>query len=162
MMTRRARPLRPHFSFGNGPRRQGCAGAGAKRVRVMDQPFSGTAVEAYRRSGIREAVEKAGGEMEIMSAAKYVSVNFPATARDLKSWKIYQEILKADVLINVPIGKRHGYTRLTFSMKNLMGTVEGPYGFHNALEQHWCAQPQDFPQTSRMDGPLVGASERPE
>ncbi|MCI0475813.1 MAG: DUF362 domain-containing protein, partial [Anaerolineales bacterium] len=35
-----------------------CLEAGARRVRVMDQPFHGTAVEAYKKSGIREAVEK--------------------------------------------------------------------------------------------------------
>lgn len=32
-MSRPARPLQPHCTFRNGPRRQGCAGAGAKRVR---------------------------------------------------------------------------------------------------------------------------------
>jgi len=85
-----------------------CLAAGAKRVRVMDQPFSGTAVTAYVRSGIREAVEKAGGEMELMSAAKYTPIDFPATARSLKSQKIYQDILKADVVFNVPIAKHHG------------------------------------------------------
>lgn len=112
-----------------------CLGAGAKRVRVMDQPFSGTAAEAYKRSGIRDAVEKAGGEMEIMSPVRYASVNFPAAARDLKTWKIYQEILKADVLINVPIAKRHNSVPLTLAMKNLMGAAEFPSAFHNALDQ---------------------------
>ncbi len=112
-----------------------CLAAGAKRVRVMDQPFSGTAVEAYKRSGIRDAVEKAGGEMEVMSPAKYASVNFPAAARDLKSTQIYQEVLKADVLINVPIAKRHNSVPLTISMKNLMGTVAYPSTLHNALDQ---------------------------
>ena len=33
MMTQPAHPLQPPFSFGNGPRRQGYAAAGAKRVR---------------------------------------------------------------------------------------------------------------------------------
>ena len=32
-MPEAARPLQPHFMFRNGPRRQGCAHAGAKRVR---------------------------------------------------------------------------------------------------------------------------------
>ena len=43
-----------------------CLGAGAKRVRVMDHPFSGGAEEAYATSGISEAVSAAGGEMEVM------------------------------------------------------------------------------------------------
>jgi hypothetical protein len=44
-----------------------CLGAGAKRVRVMDNPFGGTAKSAYAISGIAEAVEAAGGEMHVMS-----------------------------------------------------------------------------------------------
>jgi len=32
-MPEAARPLQPGLTFRNGPRRQGCAGAGAKRVR---------------------------------------------------------------------------------------------------------------------------------
>jgi uncharacterized protein (DUF362 family) len=112
-----------------------CLEAGARRVRVMDQPFSGTAAAAYAKSGIRDAVEKVGGEMEVMSAAKYVNTEFPSTARDLKSWRIYQDILKADVVINVPIAKHHGSARLTLAMKNLMGVIANPFGFHTALDQ---------------------------
>jgi len=112
-----------------------CLEAGAKRVRVMDQPFSGTAVEAYKKSGIREAVERAGGEMELMSSAKYTLVNFPATSRDLKSQKIYQDILKADVVINVPIAKHHGSAKLTLAMKGLMGVIQNRNDIHTALDQ---------------------------
>ena len=112
-----------------------CLAAGAKRVRVMDQPLSGTAVTAYVRSGIREAVEKAGGEMELMSAAKYTPIDFPATARSLKSQKIYQDILKADVVFNVPIAKHHGSAQLTLTMKNLMGVIQDRNSIHFALDQ---------------------------
>ncbi|HIC94001.1 MAG TPA: DUF362 domain-containing protein, partial [Anaerolineae bacterium] len=40
-----------------------CLEAGAREVRAMDYPFQGTADVAYERSGIKEAVEKAGGRM---------------------------------------------------------------------------------------------------
>jgi len=112
-----------------------CLEAGAKRVRVMDQPFAGTAVEAYRKSGIREAVEKVGGQMELMSAMKYTDADFPKTARNLKKWKVYQDILKADVVINVPIAKTHDIAKLTLAMKGLMGVIVDPPAFHNALDQ---------------------------
>jgi uncharacterized protein (DUF362 family) len=112
-----------------------CLEAGAARVRVMDLPFSGTAVEAYRVSGIRAAVESAGGQMEVMSQAKYADVKFPGSARDLKSWKVYQDILKADVLINVPIAKNHEVATLTLAMKNLMGVVLNRSSLHLALHQ---------------------------
>ena len=37
--------------------------------------------------------------------------------------EIYPDILEADLLINVPIAKHHGSTRLTLGEKNLMGTI---------------------------------------
>jgi uncharacterized protein (DUF362 family) len=101
----------------------------------MDLPFSGTATEAYRVSGIREAVEHAGGQMEIMSQAKYADVKFPGNARDLKSWKVYPDILKANVFINVPIAKTHDAATLTLAMKNLMGIVLNRASLHLSLHQ---------------------------
>ena len=99
-----------------------CLEAGAKRVRVMDYPFGGTPQSAYQISGIAEAVETAGGEMHIMSPPKYIQVEIPQ-GKDLKKVAIYPDILEADLLINVPIAKHHGSTRLTLGEKNLMGTI---------------------------------------
>jgi uncharacterized protein (DUF362 family) len=112
-----------------------CLEAGAARVRVMDLPFSGTAAEAYKRSGIRDAVERAGGQMEIMATAKYAEVEFPSNARSLKKWKVYQDVLKANVLINVPIAKTHSVSGLTLGMKNLMGVVLNRAAMHTSLDQ---------------------------
>lgn len=99
-----------------------CLEAGAKRVRVMDSPFSGTDGQAYAISGIEEAVKNAGGEMEKMARMKYQETAIPQ-GKDLKKWGVYQDVLKTDVLINVPIAKDHGIARLTLGMKNLMGVV---------------------------------------
>jgi uncharacterized protein (DUF362 family) len=112
-----------------------CLEAGAARVRVMDLPFSGTAVQAYKVSGIREAVERAGGQMEVMSMAKYTDVAFPTSARDLKTWKVYPDILQANVFINVPIAKTHDAATLTLAMKNLMGVVLNRASLHLSLHQ---------------------------
>ena len=54
-----------------------CLEAGAGKVRVMDKPFSGTAESGFANSGIKEQVEKAGGEIEIMSRFKYVATDIP-------------------------------------------------------------------------------------
>jgi uncharacterized protein (DUF362 family) len=111
-----------------------CLGAGAKRVRVMDYPFAGTAPSAYVRSGIQEAVKKAGGEMELMAAMRFVKTNIPQ-GLDIKSWPIYQPILEANLVINVPIAKDHGLARLTLAGKNLMGVVEDRPQIHRNLGQ---------------------------
>jgi uncharacterized protein (DUF362 family) len=106
-----------------------CFEAGAGRVRVMDSPFDGTADQAYRYSGIQEQVEANGGQMEVMSSIKYVDTELPE-GRDFHSVAIYDEILNADVLINVPIAKDHGLAKLTLGMKNLLGVVRNRPSFH--------------------------------
>jgi uncharacterized protein (DUF362 family) len=107
-----------------------CREAGAARVRVMDNPFGGTPEHAYAVSGIGAAVAQAGGEMVIMSPAKYETYTIPA-GRDIRSWPVYSDILDCDALINVPIAKQHGLARLTLGGKNLIGTVL------HAGQLHW-------------------------
>ena len=107
-----------------------CLGAGAKRVRVMDAPFGGTAQNAYVKSGIADAVQAAGGEMEVMSRMRYRALDLP-NGRKIQQWQVYGDALDADVLINLPIAKDHGSTRLTLGMKNMMGLIQDRSGFHS-------------------------------
>jgi uncharacterized protein (DUF362 family) len=109
-----------------------CLAAGAKRVRIMDAPFGGTAAEAYARSGIAEAVEAAGGQMEIMAKMKYQLAPIPE-GRDIREWSVYQDVLKANVFIDVPIAKHHSLARLTLGMKNLLGVIEDRSRMHMNL-----------------------------
>ena len=107
-----------------------CLEAGAKRVRVMDFPFGGSAQASYDKSGIGAAVKAAGGAMETMSNMKYRDVQIPQGKR-LKQWKVYGDIQDADVVINVPIAKDHSGATLTLGMKNLMGVVLDRNGMHS-------------------------------
>lgn len=109
-------------------------GAGAKSVRVMDNPFSGTAQAAYARSGIEDAVNAAGGKMELMAGPRFIETDIPS-GRDITRWKIYQPILEADLVINVPIAKHHSLARLTLAGKNLMGVIDNRGGLHRNLGQ---------------------------
>lgn len=108
-----------------------CLAAGAKRVRVMDFPFGGTAQNAYKTSGIAAAVEAAGGQMELMNKLKYKALEIP-NAQRLRKAEVYSDILEADVLINVPIAKHHGMATLTLGLKNLMGVVRDRGAMHSA------------------------------
>ncbi|GAB4531250.1 MAG: DUF362 domain-containing protein [Anaerolineae bacterium] len=108
--------------------------AGARRVRVMDYPFGGSAEEAYARSGIQEQVLAAGGEMEVMSRFKFVKTDIPQ-GLDIQRCDIYDDILNADVVINVPIAKHHSLARLTLGMKNLLGVVRDRPAMHRNLGQ---------------------------
>ena len=111
-----------------------CWEAGAKRVRVMDHPFSGTAQSAYHVSGIADAVAQAGGEMEVMNPNKYQNFTIP-DGRDIREWVFYKDILEADLLINVPIAKQHSAATLTLGGKNLMGVVSHANMIHANLHQ---------------------------
>ncbi len=111
-----------------------CLGAGARRVRVMDKPFSGSPENAYARSGIEDAVKAAGGTLEVMNRAKFRTTSIPA-GRDLASLEVYQDILTADVLIDVPVAKHHSLARLSLAGKNLFGAISRPSQMHANLGQ---------------------------
>lgn len=111
-----------------------CLGAGARRVRVMDNPFGGTAQSAYARSGIAQAVAAAGGEMEVMNRNKFKTTEIPQ-GKDIQSWIFYKDILDADVVINVPIAKHHNLTGVTLGCKNLLGTILNRGQIHPNIHQ---------------------------
>jgi uncharacterized protein (DUF362 family) len=111
-----------------------CRDAGASKVLVMDYPFGGSVDQAYVKSGIQEQVLASGGEMEPFAFLKFLRTDLPE-AVDLKSCDIYEEVLSADVVINVPIAKQHSLARLTLGMKNLMGVIRDRPAIHGNMGQ---------------------------
>jgi len=109
-------------------------GAGAGRVRVMDYPFGGSAESAYVVSGIADAVQAVGGEMEVMNPAKFRSTDIPDGV-SINRWDIYQDVLDCDVFINVPIAKQHGLATMTAGCKNMLGVIENRSGIHAQMGQ---------------------------
>ncbi len=108
--------------------------AGAARVRVLDYPFGGSSESAYAVSGIRAQVLAAGGELEAISTFKFIRTDLP-DGIDLTSCHIYEDVLNADVVINVPIAKHHSLAGLTLGMKNLMGVILNRPMMHQNLGQ---------------------------
>lgn len=106
-----------------------CFEAGAKKVQVMDFPFGGSALDAYKISGIGEQVAASGGEMIQMSGFKFKNVIIE-NALSLSETAIYEDVFQADALIDVPIAKNHGLATLTMGMKNLMGLIENREQIH--------------------------------
>jgi uncharacterized protein (DUF362 family) len=109
-----------------------CREAGASSVAVMDHPFGGTAEQAYKISQIGDAVKAAGGQMVVMSTIKFQDSKIPQ-GKNITKWPVFQDALKADVLIDVPIAKHHNLTRLTLAGKNLMGLTENRGSLHANL-----------------------------
>lgn len=100
--------------------------AGAKRVKVFDNTCNQPAM-CYSTSGIADAVTKAGGHVSHMNKGKFISGQFPPGS-EMEDWPIYLDAVECDCFINVPVAKHHSLSRLTLSMKNLMGVCGGTRG----------------------------------
>ena len=99
-----------------------CQAAGAKTVKVGDHPCQ-PARQAYRNSGISKAVEAAGGKMVYLDEKRFKDMQLGGEF--LKEWPVYLEVTDADLVINVPILKHHGLTKVSMAMKNYMGVIGG-------------------------------------
>ncbi len=99
-----------------------CFDAGAKEIKVMDNPCN-PARRTYVRSGIQEAAKSAGAKVPLPNEhrLKKISIN----GDSLKEWEIYTDFVETDKIINVPIAKTHSLSRLTLGMKNWLGAVGG-------------------------------------
>lgn len=94
--------------------------AAGGEVLVGDSPGIGSMARVGEKSGIREAVEAAGGRMAGFDETCAVEGN--GTFRRLDLARTYCE---ADVVINLPKLKTHEMMTLTCGVKNLYGTVVG-------------------------------------
>jgi len=106
-----------------------CLDAGAGEVLVFDRTCNDPRL-SYRRSGIKDAVEAVTDRRVKLfhpDRRKYVDVAIPR-GEALKEWKLYEDAVKADVFINVPIAKHHSLSGLTLGMKNVMGVIGGNRG----------------------------------
>jgi uncharacterized protein (DUF362 family) len=112
-----------------------CFSAGAKKVTVFDHTCDNWQ-KCYQNSGIEKAVKAAGatvlpGNDEVY----YKEISLPQ-GQKLKSTKIHQALLEADVWFNVPVLKNHGGAKMSIAMKNYMGIVWDRGYFHsNDLQQ---------------------------
>lgn len=107
-----------------------CLAAGAKSVKVIDNPFT-NAQMCLENTGIRRAVEAAGGKVYAtnkLSAEFYIATD--AGGSILQSLHFSKDVLESDVFINFPILKHHNGTGLTMGLKNMMGLVWDRGFFH--------------------------------
>lgn len=109
---------------------------GASQVIVFDHTCDRDWVSCYKLSGIRDAVEKAGGTMVTGNdRSMYRKVEVKG-AVSMKTPMVHPSLLEADVVINVPVLKNHGGATMTCAMKNYMGVVwDRPWMHRNDLHQ---------------------------
>ena len=112
-----------------------CFKAGAKKVTVFDHTCDNWQ-KCYENSGIEKAAKAAGAVvLPGNDESYYKEVAIPQGVK-LKSAKIHQALLEADVWFNVPVLKNHGGSKMSIAMKNYMGIVWDRGFFHsNDLQQ---------------------------
>jgi len=99
-----------------------CMEARASEVWVTDIPVN-DAVRSFSRSGIEEAVKRAGGKVRIATGNDFASTDLKGEA--LGVWPVSRFYHQADKLINLPIVKHHSLSKCTMAMKNLYGSLGG-------------------------------------
>ncbi len=99
-----------------------CLDAGAKEVKVLDNPCN-PARRTYIRSGISAAAKGAGADVPYPNDHKLKKI--PLNGEHLKEWDVYSDFLETDKIINVPIAKHHSLSRVTLGMKNWLGALGG-------------------------------------
>ncbi|RQW84342.1 MAG: DUF362 domain-containing protein [Geobacter sp.] len=100
--------------------------AGARKVKVFDRTCNDPR-RCYVNSGIEAALRGMKNvDLKHIEGERFKSVRL--NGRTLRDWELYDEVLSADVFINVPVAKHHGLTGLTLGLKNIMGIMGGNRG----------------------------------
>jgi uncharacterized protein (DUF362 family) len=96
-----------------------CRGAGARRVVVTDISCNDPR-RCFARSGIGAAARASGAEVVESQQLALVPTRLAGLAAGLE---VIEELLRADRVINVPVVKHHGLSRVTLGMKNWFGVL---------------------------------------
>lgn len=110
-----------------------CLRVGAREVVAV----SADDADSARRNGTVAAVERGGGILKLISKPEEFRPVFIPRGRAITKIDLAAELQNADVFINLPIAKHHAATRVTLSMKNLMGLVRDAQSFHR-IDLHQC------------------------
>ncbi len=110
-----------------------CLWAGASEVIVTDVTCN-EARRCFIRSGIREAVEQAGGLAVLPTEEDYLLADM--NGKLLTKWPVLKHFVETDRLINMPITKQHSLSECTIGMKNLYGIIGGRRNqLHQQIDQ---------------------------
>lgn len=99
-----------------------CQEAGAKKVRIADHTIH-NAQRCFAITGVGAVAKKTGADLVIPRESLMKDMNLHG--HRLNVWPVFTPIIEADKLINLPIAKDHGLSRLTLGIKSWIGAVGG-------------------------------------
>ncbi|MFH1288629.1 MAG: DUF362 domain-containing protein [bacterium] len=115
-----------------------CLNAGADRIIIFDRPCNDPR-RCYKNSGAKDTVESfKTSQVSLIRVdnSDYVEINYKK-GKFITKWNIYKETLENDVFINLAKAKHHGLSKLTLSMKNMMGVMGGGRAvMHQHIDQN--------------------------
>ncbi len=135
--------IKPNMSFAQKPNRavntdprvvaevaRMCAEAGASRIAVLDNVLQspGDCLSLSGIAGACESIPKTA--VRTAQSRRLYRAVAVSGGRELKSMEVLSEVLDADVLIAVPTAKSHSATRVSLSMKGMMGLIYHRRPFH--------------------------------
>jgi len=141
--------IKPNMSFAKTPAEaantspravatiaRACMEAGARNVLIVDHTLH-KAKLCLERSGIEKACKSIKGThvLALNDEMFYQSVSVPQ-GKVIKNLKIMKEVMKCDVLINLPTAKSHSSTGVSLGMKGLMGVIWDRKYFHAKVDLH--------------------------
>jgi len=113
-----------------------CLKAGASEVVAVSNDDR----RSIEGNGTWAAVERAGGTFKILNDRSMFREVVIPRGRVLRRDMFAIDVLDADVFINMPIAKHHAGTRVTFTMKNLMGINYDRIYYHRTDLQRCIAE----------------------
>lgn len=109
-----------------------CRAAGARKVVVADLSCNDPR-RCFARSGIRAAAEQAGAQVLDGSQLRMTPAAIAGAAAGLE---VFEPLLQATKVVNVPVVKHHGLSRATLGMKNWFGVLgKGRARLHQDIDR---------------------------
>lgn len=110
-----------------------CKEAGAKKIKIIDNPCVDCQI-AYTKSGLIKVAKAVGADIHYLDDRTLKKIDMKGNY--IKKWPVYTEFIEADKLINIPIAKHHGITKLSLGMKNWLGCIGGDRGeLHLSIDE---------------------------
>ncbi len=113
-----------------------CLQAGARRVVIFDHTLRSPAL-CLEQTGLERAVQDLKDVVLVLPDKHrfFTPVDVPSGSA-LAQVEVAKEVLKSDVIINLPTAKSHSATDVSLGLKNLMGLVWDRGYFHQGTDLH--------------------------
>ncbi|MDD5772267.1 MAG: DUF362 domain-containing protein [bacterium] len=115
-----------------------CLNAGAGKIIIFDRPCNDPR-RSYKNSGavdVAESFKTSQVSLIHVDDKDYIEKEHK-DGKFIKKWNIYKEALENDVFISIAKAKHHGLSKLTLSMKNMMGVMGGDRAImHQHIDQN--------------------------